>query len=299
MPAMAGTAVCEHFLRKIPNDYAYKNGWLSDNSKSVSILVMGSSHSYFGIDPVYFSGNAFNAAHVSQSIKYDHFIFSKFIDEMDSLEVLILPISYFSIGSYGLEKEEDWRVKYYSIYYGCKYHRFEPKYNFEVSDGLQYKGVIKSIMGRINHRVCTDLGWGASYKLENRADNWKDSGDIAAKRHTQVKIDSSIVAKNNALVKEMIMKCAQKNACVILLTTPTYQTYREALNQEQLNLMVECSEGFASGFDNVYYLNLLDDNRFQEDDFYDADHLNEYGALKLTTILQQTIDSLGLLKIRN
>ena len=297
IPVMAGTAVCEHFLRKIPNDYAYKNGWLSDNSKSVSILVMGSSHSYFGIDPVYFSGNAFNAAHVSQSIKYDHFIFSKFIDEMDSLEVLILPISYFSIGSYGPENGiEDWRVKYYSIYYGCNYHRFEPKYNLEIYNGLQFDKVWISILCKADHRSCNELGFGTTYKLEDRSENWKESGATAAKRHTRAKIDSTIMEKNITLVGEMVDKCVEKKTQVIILTTPTFHTYRENLNQKQLELMEECCGYFVKHYDNVCYLNLLADERFCEDDFYDADHLNEFGAAKLTKILQQTIDSLGVFR---
>ena len=94
----------------------------------------------------------------------------------------------------------------------------------------------------------------------------------------------------------MICICKQKNASVILLTTPTYQTYRDNLNNKQLALTFEYCEGFADRYDNVYYLNLLSDDRFGEEDFFDADHLNEFGAAKLTGILQQTIDSLGILQ---
>ena len=297
VPLLLGIVLCEYYLRIIPNDYSYKNEWLSNNARSIRVLNMGSSHAFFGIEPSLFSYRAFNAAHVSQSIKYDYFIFSKFANEMDSLEVLILPISYFTFTSSGPENGiEDWRVKYYSIYYGCKYHRFEPKYNLEIYNGLQFDKVWNSILCKADHRTCNELGFGATYKLENRSEDWKESGAIAAKRHTSAKIDSIVLEKNIRLIGEMVDKCVEKKAQVIILTTPTFHTYRDNLNREQLKLMEDCCNSFVEHYDNVFYLNLLADDRFQPDDFFDADHLNEFGAAKLTKILQQAIDTLGILQ---
>lgn len=297
VPLLLGIVLCEYYLRKIPNDYSYKNEWLSNNAGSIRVLNMGSSHAFFGIEPSLFSCKSFNAAHVSQSIKYDHFVFSKFVNDMDSLKILVLPISYFSFTSFGPENGgEDWRVKYYSIYYGCKYHRFEPKYNLEVYNDLHLKNVLYSILGKASHRTCNELGFGTSYKLENRSKDWKESGATAAKRHTSAKIDTIVLEKNIRLVGEMVDNCVEKKAQVIILTTPTFHTYRDNLNREQLKLMEDCCNSFVEHYDNVLYLNLLADDRFQPDDFFDADHLNEFGAAKLTKILQQTIDTLGILR---
>lgn len=293
LPVSLAVALCEYYLRRIPNDYSYKNEWLTNQASSVKILCLGGSATFFGIEPELFSDNAFNAAHVSQSIKYCHFIFTKFIDSMDSLKVLILGVSYSSLVDFGPEKGiEDWRAKYYSIYYGCKYHRFEPRYNLEIYNGLQLENVANSILGKANHRTCNDLGRGITEKDQSM--HWEESGAITAKRHTIANIDTVIWAKNKRMIEEMIDECSQKNAYVIILTSPTYHTYRENLNPEQLKRMVECCKCYEKQHNNVYYLNLLADDRFQPDEFYDANHLNEYGALKLTRILQQTIDSLKL-----
>lgn len=297
IPVLLGVLLCEYFLRKVPNDYSYKNEWLTTNAASISAFCLGSSHSFYGIEPSLFSCKAFNASHVSQTLKYDHFIFSKFIDQMDSLKVLVLPISYSSLYDFGPENDiEDWRVKYYSIYYGCKFHKFEPKYRLETYYGLHLKRVFYSMLGKVDHRTCNELGFGTTYKQENRPEDWKESGATAAKRHTRGKIDSTIMEKNIRLVGEMVDKCVEKKAQVIILTTPTFHTYRENLNREQLKLMEDCCNSFVVQYDNVCYLNLLADERFCEDDFFDADHLNEFGAAKLTKILQQTIDTLGVLQ---
>jgi len=296
LPVLALVTVCEYFLRKIPDDYSYKNEWLTNKANTVKILVIGSSDSFFGIEPCFFSENAFNAAHVSQSIKYDHFIFTKFFNEMDSLKVLVLSVPYGSMLEFGPEKGiEDWRAKYYSIDYGCKYHRFDLKYNLEIENGLHLKNVAYSILGKINRRTCNDLGRDMDGNLKNREKNWEQTGAMAAKAQTVENIDTIIWTKNKMLIEDMINRCGQKHVYVILLTTPTYHTFRENLDPIQLDLMVESCEGFEKQHDNVCYLNLLADDRFQPDDFYDTDHLNEFGAEKLTFILQQVIDSIDLL----
>lgn len=292
IPTITIVALCEYYLRKIPNDYSYKSEWLAKESNSVKVMNLGSSHGFYGIKPEFFSEKAFNAAHVSQTIEYDYFIFTKFINEMDSLKTLILPLSYGSFFDVLENSMEDWRVKYYSNYYGCNYHRFELKYNLEIYYGVQFLNVYNSMLGKINHRTCDDLGWGTNYKLENRDEKWEESGAVAAERHTCDLTDIGLFEKSKKLIEEMILTCKQKNIQVLLLTTPTYTSYRENLNPKQLALTTETCILWEKQYDNVHYLNMIADDRFSPHDFFDADHLNEFGAEKLTLILKQTMDSL-------
>lgn len=41
--------------------------------------------------------------------------------------------------------------------------------------------------------------------------------------------------------------------------------------------------------DNYYYVNLFKDTTFRASEFYDADHLNELGAKKLSLLLNKKI----------
>ena len=282
--------VCEHFLRKRPNFCAYKNEYLTHYASSIEILVLGSSHAFFGIDPSIFSDKAFNAAFVSQSLKYDHFIFTKFYDQMDSLRFLVMPISYFSLVTDLEGSEEDWRIKYYSIYYGCKYHRFEPKYNLMIYDAT-FKEIIESVSNKNEKESSSwDLGFGRQ-KLEECEGNLESTGVFAARRHT-VLFDTNILAKNLFYLKDIIHKSAERNVIVILVTTPTYKTYYDNLDAIQSNIMKNECESLSTNYDNVMYIDLMDDKRFFEQDFCDADHLNEIGATKLTMLIQHSIDSL-------
>ena len=74
LPVLFGLVALECAMRRIPNDYAYKNNWLTENISHVRIWTFGSSHGLFGISPKYFSKPAFNSAHVSQPLA-SHLIF--------------------------------------------------------------------------------------------------------------------------------------------------------------------------------------------------------------------------------
>lgn len=299
LPLVMVLSLLEYGLRHIPNDYSYKNQWLKDNVSSIRILSLGSSHGYYGIKPDYFPLNAFNAAHISQSLKYDEFIYNKFLYKADSLQYVILPISYFTLFHSLEQGAESWRIKNYCLYYHYPFHKFKFKYNSEVL-GSKLIGNIKRLYSYFRYdktAIYVDsLGWGRYYLLDNRDQNWKNSGIIAAKRHTKEVIDETILIENMERLDNIIDKCKEKDIICILLTTPTYQTYRENLKEEQLNLMLHLCDSIADVNDNVLYLNMLSDTRFNEDDFYDADHLNEYGAEKLTRIIALHLDSLRIIK---
>ena len=279
----------EYVLRTIPNDYAYKNQWLTENSKNLKILTLGSSHGFFGIQPTEFSKLAFNAGHVSQSLLFDEFIFDKFLPQMDSLEYVILPISYFAIRSKGLQNgDESWRVKNYTIYYDCPYFKYQPKFALECYH-FAPKETLKAIFTKVNHRGCDSLGRGTDYTLEARSDDWQTAGSVAMKRHTKVNYSQSDVAKNLSHINHIVEVCMNRGIKVILLTTPTYHTYYEVLNKDQLEQMIRCCNAIANNHENVIYLNWLKHSSFDENDFYDADHLNEFGAVKLTNLLNYEI----------
>lgn len=290
LPFSVYLTVKEVALRSVPNDYAYKNQWLTDHAKQVKILSLGSSHGYSCIQPAAFSQTAFNAAHVSQSLLFDKFILEKFVPQMDSLEYVILPISYFTIRHKGLENgQESWRVKNYTIYYNCPYFKYRPRFALECYICAP-KRTINTLFYERNHRSCDSLGRGTKYFLETRAEDWESTGPVAMKRHTYKDYKQEDINKNITYIKDIIQTCEAKNIRVVLLTTPTYRSYYELLDEEQLDQMIECCTTLANEHSNTIYLNWLKHPDFDEQDFWDADHLNEFGAIKLTRLLDEELN---------
>lgn len=278
----------EYILRQIPNNYSYKNDYLSKNAQNIEILVLGSSHSFYGINPAYFSINAFNAAHLSQSLKYDYFIFDKYKKDLSNLEVLVIPVSYFTLFT-RLEKGiEDWRVKYYSIYYNCKYHS-ELKYNSEIISQKPFAAlemIGKYLSGKSNITV-SQLGFGTKYSNVKQSDLIA-TGISAAKRHTRSELD--LLDTNLELLTNLISESNIMGVNVVLFTPPARESYTENLNIHQLSVMRATISNVVKAHSNAQYYDFSRDTLFVDDDFKDADHLNGVGAKKLTEIIDYLIN---------
>lgn len=130
---------CEFTLRKIPNDYNYKAKYLKEKGSEIETLILGSSHTFYGLNPSKFTSNTFNAGHSSQSLDLDVLIFEKYSGNMTSLENVIIPISYFSYPFTLNEGKSLDKITNYNIYYGINTSNNELKYNYEIfSNSIKY-----------------------------------------------------------------------------------------------------------------------------------------------------------------
>jgi len=277
----------EYVVRQIPNDYSYKKEYLNDNSENIEVLVLGSSHSFYGINPVYFSRTAFNAAHVSQTLNYDYFISNKFKNNLSNLKTLIIPVSYFTLFSQLENGIEDWRVKNYSIYYDCPYHN-DIKYNFETAGEkplVVLKKLLKYVKGSNNITV-SELGFGLNFSNSKQSDLIA-TGKAAAKRHTKANL--GLLDTNIELLNKLIAESNINGIRVILFTPPARKSYISNLNEHQLSVMKSSISDIIRRKSTVEYYDFMNDSRFVDNDFKDADHLNGVGAKKLTQIIDQII----------
>lgn len=287
LPIICILGACEYALRMAPNDYSYKHQLMSDHLNDIRILTFGSSHSYYGIRPEFFSKTAFNFAFVSQSIKYDKFLYEKYATRCDSLKYVILPISYFSLRSNLEESLEKWRIKGYCIYMDCDYHKTNPAYNLEITSKNKIFQLKDAFSQTLNLITCDSLGFCLNYKKENRVQDWKSTGETACVRHS--KGEKENVQTNVEYLEWIIQDCEKRNIIVILLTTPTYHTYHSKLDSEMVLERENICKNLETQYTNVLFLDWLKHEDFTEDDFFDADHLNEYGAEKLTKMLDEYI----------
>ncbi|GHT47404.1 hypothetical protein AGMMS49965_25450 [Bacteroidia bacterium] len=246
----------EVVLQHIPNDYSYKNDYLDTHADEIETLILGSSHAYFGIDPIYFSGSTFNAAHVSQPLNYDYAILKKYDEKLVNLKTVIISFSYFNLW-FQFDKNEASRIKNYILYYGIKNENVPLKFHFELlSNNLKANiGHILSYFKGTNIRQ-SKLGWVSAAIYLQDISNLDESGKNRAAAHT-VDIHSienqKLFTDNVAFLDSIIQICQRHNAEVLLLTTPHYKTYREQANEEQLNAMIKTANEIADKHSNCTY----------------------------------------------
>ena len=287
LPIVLVAFVFEIALRAIPNDYKLKRHYLDKNALQIETLVLGSSHALYGINPKYFTTKTFNGSNVSQSINYDYQIIKKYENDLKNLKTLILPLSYFTLFRKLEDGTQAWRIKNYVIYYGINTPNSFTDYSelLSVKFELNLKRIQSNYVKDKNNITCSKLGWGNDFKSKNSKDLEK-TGKTAALRHSK---DSTNYNENFNTLNKIIALCKKNNVKVMLLTTPTFATYRENLNKKQLQITLKAAQKMIDMYDNCYYVNLFKDTSFIASDFYDADHLNELGAKKLSLLLNKKI----------
>lgn len=286
----------EFFLQKIPNEYKYKSNYLNNQSHNIEVLILGSSHSFYGINPEYFDLNTFNASHNGQTLDYDYKIFNKYRTKLTNLKFLILPISYFTLYSRIEHSGVEWRIKYYD-----KYYHFNKRQTLlsklEITKWNLHSNINK-IISYYNSDIkdcCSILGWGSAIKTLDSPD-LKMTGKQAAMSHTCDDINSStnlnIYYEHIEYLDSILSWCQNNHVNTLLITPPAYQSYISNLSSEQLGTTIKTCKTLSTKYAKCQYLNLLYDPSFFECDFYDADHLSKDGATKLSNIISKYIKQL-------
>jgi hypothetical protein len=296
LPILIFGLFLEISLRNLPNDFKIKKNYLDTNAPHIETLILGSSHSFYGLNPDYFSSKTFNASNISQSLNYDFKILQKYQDKLQSLKTIVLPISYFTLFSKLEAGSESWRIKNYVLYF--KLNSNVLTHHSEVLTNklkVNTDRLISSYFTEHSNITCTTLGWGTKYNWKNARD-LDITGEIASKRHTLQNIYSDknqqIFNENISVLNSIIKWADNNNIKIVFITPPAYETYRKHLNIEQLNTTIKTTIEICNKYKNCFYENLLEDDRFIAKDFYDADHLSNIGAEKLSKFINNKIIAL-------
>lgn len=290
IPFIGASIYMEYLLRKIPNDYILKNRFLEKNANQIKILSLGSSHGANDISPKYFEKYAFNGAHVSQSLDIDFAIISKYKNNFDSLEYILVPVSYHSLFSKLEVGIEEWRSKYYNIYYNI---RIETN-PFKISE--LFEGTMKNNIYRLRsfyyNKNVTDvhidsLGF-LSMKPTKDSIQFYNSSEAAAQRHTSPNLDL-FLEDNISSLHKIIRIGNELNAKVIFFTPPFHISYRSLLNKEQMDKTIDILTQLKDDTNIFYYDFMNSDTKYFFEDFTNGDHLSYLGAKKFTLELDSII----------
>lgn len=280
VPLLALMVAVEAWLENLPNDARNKHQWMLQHSRQVKTLVLGHSHNLYGIRTSLMGKGAFNLAFDSQSYRYDNYLLHHY--PLDNLQTLILNFDYFQAWE-DLESQPHmavWALRY-RIYMDCDIHSRFSTYNFEV---LHPKWVKDRLTSTINplYDECDAQGWGTTAKRETRPPNW-NNGQKRAEGNTYQ--NEELLLLNEGYLRQIFDFCKERSIRVLLLNTPVtdefqkYEDPRQVTKNEQLLHKLQCD------YPEVEYFNMEADPSFTDDDFYDSDHLNQYGATKLTRII--------------
>ena len=294
MPVLLAWGLLELFYRHTPNNYTVKNESLKTRANKIEILLFGDSHCLYGLNPKYFSAPAFNLSNVSQTIYFDKLLFDKQVDHLPKLKQVVFCIEYTNLSQKDNTGEDDWRKFHYQRYMDLKVPSIEPydPRNFSVTltqTPSKTRDLLKRYFKTATITDCDSNGWGTNYRKADRI-----IPASIAQRRAKMQEDGSIdFRQNSQRLQQIIDQCKKKNIQVLIVSMPQTTVYEKYLNPNKLTAIINtCKQFEVNNPDNVCYLNLFHDQRFYDDDFFDADHLNDAGAVKASKIVSKYLISM-------
>jgi hypothetical protein len=291
LPVMAVLCFLEISLRKIPNNYSYKKEQLLKGTENIQILVLGSSYSHYGVNPDYFTLDGFNFGNTYQTLDLDYEILKKYGDNLNQLKYIVIPASYGILHLQSVFKTQ------YKNNYIINYNIILPHFSYKISDFIELvngtmfsnlKNIYQYYKNNTNLITISDKGYEILLNSTTIIDLEK-AGIETALGHTA---DDSLLEYYKNIMEKIVEWCGERNIKLVLVTFPVYYTYRENLDEHQLNVTIDYMQ-YLTHREGIYYYNLLDDDRFTKDFFYDADHLNDLGATELSKILNDIIEEIN------
>ncbi len=282
----------EFVLLRQPNELSFKREYMEKNGAEVKTLLIGASNAANGIDPAEIGDSCFNMAVNGQMMCITRAVCEKYLPDCTNLETVIMPIAYRQLYegyAYPLSRTD--LVYHMKESEKCKY--------------LKYMGVIENpgdwiywpetvwlkadtisrLFNNDNTGIgCDTLGF-ERLSLSNRGENWKQ---VPIPGEIEDRLGNAELAfqDNVRNVRKIAELCQSKGARLILLATPYFETAQKATDERRRAVLREFVGEVEKGYDNVLFREYTFDTRFQEDDFYNSSHLNEFGAAKFAAILR-------------
>ncbi len=292
IPIVIVWGALEWFYRTVPSNYTYKHKIIKERYNEIETLILGDSHAFFGVNPSYIDTETLNLANISQSLYMDQLLFEKHKDSLPNLQNVIITVGYYSLSKLKNTKGEIWRKYFYQNQMDLEIPLISPwdvkQYSLALTRRLNKSiSLVHAYLDEGTIIGCDAKGWGDYYDSTNGqsldVQSW-----VAAKRHEDFLFDFS---ENIGRLQAIIDACKKKNWNVYIVDMPVYHGYLSYLNQDKLEKVTNSCKVLENDNENVRYINLRQDYRIEDSDFYDPDHLNHKGAKKYTQIINQLIST--------
>ena len=235
-------------------------------------LVIGSSHGHHGYraqENLY----EINACETSQDLYYSYELYKKYSDAA-RLKNIVLFYSVFSPGHI-LELTERNRCDSYKFIYGIPY-RFL---------GICEKKGLKEAFSVLIERMKNHPDF---HYVGNLPDNISDMPPLFtdAERRAKDHLKSNKRNENQTVYVEKAIKLScERGHRLYIVIPPARSDYR--------NCLPPFEELFAELLklkNQVKILSFFEDEHFSDSDFWDTDHLNKQGSMKLTAFIRDMMD---------
>ena len=261
------------FAKKIDiiiyNDYDFlqyvkdKSCGFTENSHNIETVALCSSTADYGFHPNYFP-NSYNSGLISSDLQFTYLHY-KSIAKNNHLKNIIVFFSLFTVG-YNLSKtkERNRLIAYYE------------SFNIQKPNEQKFKRrYSKHIAKRLNNINFSKLKNYCGYENRPLAAYGEEDVKNRIKTHTR---ENKRTPDQLLWLEKLDQETMKNGHNLFIVLAPFRKDYK--------NGMPSFQEGYKKFFElklnNSKIINFHNDESYTDDCFYDTDHLNEKGAIKLT-----------------
>lgn len=278
-----------------PNIYSYKRQYVEDHQKDIKVLLLGSSHIEEGVNPALLGEGAFNLAISARLNEYDAALAEKYVPGMENLEAVVMHMDY-STFLFGRLKHNEHEVNTgaFSLMGTC--HCMHTKYmGMHLKPFWYWSEVLNSKLNYMSRfwnkaevlQECDSLGY-CGLDVNERLMDWENR-NLADDFDPTVPINQEAYDKLWNVYGTLARVTQERGARLILVHTPVYKTYQDAISPVALKDIQEFAEKLQQKYPNVEYHNFLYAEGFLPEDFNDSSHLTSTGADKFARLLHDVI----------
>ncbi len=274
---------------------------------SIEVLVLGASLTTYGVDPDEFDLYTYNVANLAQSLYFDKRITLSLLPDLTNLKYVFISISYHSFAFSSQFNRDYWSYYGNGIKYdGTNYllanlsptiFGYTPKVSYtmlkrKVLNRIKYGSDILDfeVQEGVNLSVPITKGFIAFEGRDTTQFN-HDSYAHMSKSYHEIIDESDEKEEIIADLEDFIRILQAKKIKPILIVPPYYVEYVEYLNKPYLESNVRIIKKLVDKY-NVEYWDFLHSEEFDISDFYDMEHLNRKGAVKFSSMLNDSINKL-------
>jgi hypothetical protein len=281
LPVVLTLGTIEVLFRQVPNLYSEKWELMEGRARDARILVLGNSHSFYGVDPGVLD-NAVNLATPSQDYSHDALLARHVARHNDALEIVVVNVSSFSSGHRLSTTTEGWRELFMDAFWDLEGGGM----------GLEFLSIevgLDKTARRLEEHFTLGTSPQSTPLGQYEAKTAPMSEIIAKVPKTIARHESVWSAANEAFARRELLLLVESaraaGATVYLVHLPTTAMYRDEVSDTVFAPSSEAmAMDIAGRFDCVHVLDLRD-TPLEDQDHHDPDHLSSQGAAKVSALL--------------
>lgn len=286
--------ILEYRLFTMSSAFGKKSEFIEKNKENIEVLVLGTSHNQNGINPQYFDSMGANIAFGGQDLKLDSLLLEKYIQDLSSLKYVIFEMSYHSLEHrnnrkyhrnvlylryHGIDNFGDYLnldIRKYSIFFSAPHTYLKFVFDFNSVEVNEYGFQTELIKQERFYQMDYDI-------LKIHA----AKNDKFVTRHKHINLPK--YQKNTITFQGMIDLCSKNNVTPIILIPPVYKTYYDNMIPEKKDRRDTFLNHLMEKYHNIILMDYENNPLFTVEDFMNEDHLNVFGARKLTEEINENI----------